>query len=194
MDITRDMLRSIAPSIVKNIKANTQFAGVGIDGVVVLMNRHAPGFHITTAKRWAHFLAQVMHESVECRYTTELGTKSYFENRYGTGELAKKLGNRSKADGFDFRGRGLIQITGRSNYEAYKKYCGYDVVANPELLAKPLGAIRSAMWYWQTHGLNELADKDDFLAITKKINGGTNGLEDRRKYLTRAKKALKVGI
>lgn len=192
MDITREILKAAAPNAVKNIKANKYFTGVGIDGVVVLMNRYAPEFGITTARRWAHFLAQITHESAAFLYTTELGEKSYFENRYGTGELAKRLGNRSKADGYNFRGRGLIQITGRYNYEAYKKYCGYDVVTNPDLLAKPLGAIRSAMWYWKTHGLNELADKDDVVAVTKKINGGTNGLESRKRYLLKAKKALKV--
>lgn len=191
MDITRDILKAVAPNIVKNVKANKNFAGVSIDGVVVLMNRYAPEFHITTKKRWAHFLAQVMHESAECLYTVEQGTKSYFENRYGTGELAKKLGNRSKVDGFNFRGRGLIQITGRWHYTVYKEYCGYDVVANPDQLAKPLGAIRSAMWFWDRSGLNELADKDDVVAVTKRVNGGLNGLESRKKYLERAKLVIK---
>lgn len=191
MDITREILRAIAPNIIKNVKANGNFAGVGIDGVVVLMNRYAPEFGITTAKRWAHFLAQVMHESAECLYTVEQGTKSYFENRYGTGELAKRLGNKSKADGFNFRGRGLIQITGRYNYGLYKEYCGYDVVNNPDLLAKPLGAIRSAMWFWKKNGLNELADKDDVAAVTKRVNGGTNGLESRKRYLERARLVIK---
>ena len=190
MNITGDILKGIAPNIIRNMKANKYFATMSVDGVVTLMNYYAAEFHITTAKRWAHFLAQVMHESAELKYSVEIASGK----AYDTGRLAVKLGNTPEADGDGqrYKGRGLIQITGRSNYEAYKKYCGYDVVANPELLAKPLGAIRSAMWYWQTHGLNELSDKDDFLAITKRINGGTNGLEDRRKYLTRAKRALLI--
>lgn len=192
MDISREQLKAIAPNITKNIKQNKSFAGVNLDGIVVLMNRYAAEFGICTAKRWAHFLAQVMHESAECRYTTELGTKEHFQNAYGTGELAKRLGNKSKADGYNYRGRGLIQITGRYNYNQYKAFSGFDVIAYPELLAKPLGAIRSAMWYWLNHGLNDLADKDDIVAITKRINGGTNGLEDRKKYLQRAKKEFRI--
>jgi len=192
MDITKEQLKAIAPNIAKNIKANKAFAGVSLDGIVVLMNRYAAEFGICTAKRWAHFLAQVMHESAEMKYTTELGTKEHFMNAYGTGELAKRLGNKSKADGYNYRGRGLIQITGRYNYTQYKEYCGFDVLTNPDLLAKPLGAIRSAMWYWLNHGLNDLADKDDVLSITKRINGGTNGLESRKKYLQRAKKTLRI--
>lgn len=192
MDISREKLRAIAPNITKNIKSNKAFAGVNLDGIVVLMNRYAPEFGITTAKRWAHFLAQVLHESAEMKYTTELGTREHFMNTYGTGELAKRLGNKSKADGYNYRGRGLIQITGRYNYSQYKEYCGFDVITYPELLAKPLGAIRSAMWYWLNHGLNDLADKDDVVAITKRINGGTNGLENRKKFLQRAKKEFRL--
>lgn len=191
MDISKDILRSIAPYAVKNIKANANLATCDIDGIVTLLNRYAPEFGITTAIRWAHFLAQICHESAEFLYTVEQGKKSYFLERYGTGALASRLGNKYKIDGYNFRGRGLIQITGRYNYTKYKEFCGYDVVAKPDLLMQPVGAIRSAMWYWQTHGLNALADKDDFKGVTKTINGGYNGIDDRRKYLERAKKALR---
>jgi putative chitinase len=89
-----------------------------------------------------------------------------------------------------FKGRGLIQLTGRTNYTAYKDFCGFYVVKRPELLCKPVGAIRSSMWFWKKKGLNTLADKDDFATITRRINGGTNGWDDRKKYYGRAYKEL----
>ena len=104
------------------------------------------------------------------------------------------LGNTPKkdGDGYKYRGRGLIQITGRANYSAYNSssYCKGDVLRNPDLLAEPLGAVKSSMWFWLTHNLNKYADKDDILKITKIINGGTNGLDKRKMYLERAKKVL----
>lgn len=95
-------------------------------------------------------------------------------------------------DGYKYRGRGLIQITGRANYAAYNssKYCKGDVVNHPELLAKPLGAVKSSMWFFDSHNLNKYADKDDLVKITKIINGGTNGLEHRRAFLEKAKSVL----
>ena len=147
------------------------------------INEYADKFGINTNLRMSHFLAQIAHESAELRYTQEPASGKAYEGR-------KDLGNTHVGDGVRFKGRGLIQITGRANYEAYKKFCGFDVVARPELLEKPLGAVRSAMWFWQTHGLNSLADLDNIEKVTKRINGGYNGLESRRKYLNRAKVAL----
>lgn len=156
-----------------------------VDRFLVFINRYAPEFGITTSLRMAHYLAQVAHESAELKYTKELASGAEYEGR-------KDLGNTSRGDGVKYKGRGLIQLTGKANYKAYKEYCGFDVVAKPELLEQPLGATRSSMWYWQTHGLNALADKDDMKAVTRRINGGYNGLADREKYLTRAKKALGI--
>lgn len=156
-----------------------------VDSFLVFINRYAPEFGITTSLRMAHYLAQVAHESAELKYTKELASGAEYEGR-------KDLGNTSRGDGVKYKGRGLIQLTGKANYKAYKEYCGFDVVAKPELLEQPLGATRSSMWYWQTHGLNALADKDDMKAVTRRINGGYNGLADREKYLTRAKKALGI--
>ena len=188
MDITKGQLKAIMPNVEKNIKANRNFAGYNLDKVVELLNRFASEFGITTDARWAHYLAQIAHESAEMRYTKELASGA----AYDTGKLAVKLGNTPQADGDGqrYKGRGLIQLTGRANYEEYKKYCGFDVVAYPELLCKPVGAIRSSMWFWKTNGLNQLADNNFFMEITKRINGGTNGLEARRAYLIRAKQAL----
>lgn len=156
-----------------------------VDSFLVFINRYAPEFGITTSLRMAHYLAQVAHESAELKYTKELASGAEYEGR-------KDLGNTSRGDGVRYKGRGLIQLTGKANYKAYKEYCGFDVVAKPELLEQPLGATRSSMWYWQTHGLNALSDKDDIKAVTRRINGGYNGLADREKYLTRAKKALGI--
>lgn len=150
------------------------------------INKYLTEFGITTPLRLAHYLAQIAHESAELRYTQEIASGAAYEGR-------KDLGNTQRGDGIRYKGRGLIQITGRANYQAYKRYCGFDVVSNPSLLELPLGAVRSSMWFFSVYkALNKLADKDDIEAITRKINGGLNGLQERKKYLARAKKALGV--
>lgn len=190
MDITLKQIKIIMPNIVGNISKNPNFKGYTADTIVGLLNKYAKEFEINSPLRWIHYLSQIAHESCEMRYSEELASGK----AYDTGKLAVKLGNTPQADGDGqkYKGRGLIQLTGLANYKDYKKYCGFDVVADPKLLAKPVGAIRSSMWFWKTKGLNELADKDAFLTITKRINGGTNGLLDRQKYLNRAKKAITV--
>lgn len=188
MQITACKFRQIMPNAVKNVGRNPHFSGYTFEQILLYILRYAQEFDINTPLRWAHYLAQIAHESAELRYSEEIASGK----AYDTGKLAIKLGNTPEADGDGkkYKGRGLIQVTGRANYEAYKQYCGFDVVERPELLAKPVGAIRSSMWFWKTKGLNELADRDEFTAISKRINGGTNGIEDRRKYLARAKKVL----
>lgn len=188
MDITAANLKQIMPNAVKNVGRNPHFSGYTFEQILLYILRYAREFDINTPLRWCHYLAQIAHESGELRYSEEIASGK----AYDTGKLAIKLGNSPEADGDGqkYKGRGLIQVTGRNNYEMYKQYCGYDVVKQPELLAKPVGAIRSSMWFWKTKGLNELADRDEFTAITKRINGGINGIEERRKYLARAKKVL----
>lgn len=172
MKITREQLLGIMPTANRRLEKFT-----------TLINAFADEFGITTPLRMAHYLAQIAHESGELRYTRELASGKQYEGR-------KDLGNTAAGDGQRYKGRGLIQITGKANYKAYAEYCGFDVVKKPGLLEQPLGAVRSSMWYWKTHGLNALADKDDIRAVTKRINGGYNGLADREKYLTRAKRTL----
>lgn len=158
------------------------------------INKYASEFNINTPLRMAHYLAQIAHESCELRYTVEQGGRSYFD-KYDTGKLAARLGNTPEkdGDGYTFRGRGLIQITGKANYEAYKRYCKFDVVSNPQLLEMPLGAVRSSMWFFAVYAnLLKYADADDLTTITKKINGGLNGFASRKNYLIKAKKALGV--
>ena len=188
MYISAVKLKQIMPNAPKNVGRNPHFSGYTFEQIFLYILRYAQEFDINTPLRWCHYLAQIAHESAELRYSEEIASGK----AYDTGKLAIKLGNTPEADGDGqkYKGRGLIQVTGRANYEAYKQYCGFDVVKQPELLAKPVGAIRSSMWFWKSKGLNELADRDEFVAITKCINGGTNGIEDRRKYLARAKKVL----
>ena len=182
MKVTREQILAIMPN-----------AKDKVDVFLPYINDYAEVFHIDTPKRMAHFLAQIAHESGELRYTKELGNKNDFR-KYDVGRLKNMLGNLKDGDGYKYRGRGLIQITGRANYQAYQnsKYCTGDIMEHPELLEEPLGATKSAMWWWWKHDLNKLADSDCFVAITKTINGGTNGLALRRKFLTRAKKVFNV--
>jgi len=140
-------------------------------------------FGIDTKARKAMFLAQIGHESGGMRYTVEIWGNTAAQQRY---EGRANLGNTVEGDGFRFRGRGLIQTTGRFNYEATAKALGIDCVNNPDLLAEPINAARSAAWWWQSHKLNRFADTGDIVGCTKVINGGTNGLNDRQRLYTAA--------
>lgn len=139
-------------------------------------------YNINTKKRRAAFLAQIAHESGSLRYVRELADGKAYEGR-------KDLGNVMPGDGVRFKGRGLIQITGRTNYQKVGNFLHYDFIADPEGLEKPYAAVLSAGWFWLTKGLNELADREDFKLITKRINGGYNGLSDRLDHWERCKKA-----
>lgn len=140
-------------------------------------------FSINTAKRLASFLSQVAVESGELRYTEEIADGSEYEGR-------SDLGNAQPGDGKRYKGRGLIQVTGRFNYEQCGKALNLDLITSPTLLTTPAGACRSAAWFWSTRGLNELADLDKFGTITHKINGGYNHLDDRLAYWLRARQTL----
>lgn len=182
MNITRQQLTAIIPKATKQI-----------DKYICCINAYADMFHINTPLRMCHYLAQVLHESAEFKYTVEQGSRKYFD-KYDTGKLASQLGNTpaKDGDGYKYRGRGLIQITGKRNYLAYQNsgFCTGDIINKPELLEKPLGAVKSSMWWWNEHKCNFYADKDDVDKITRIINGGTNGLLTRKKYLAKAKVVL----
>ncbi|WP_116894560.1 glycoside hydrolase family 19 protein [Pseudomonas savastanoi] len=181
MSITVQQLLQILPN------ASSRAAGVFVPVLNVAMSKYA----IVTKLRIAAFLAQVGHESGQLRYVRELGSDAYLE-KYDTGRLAERLGNTSEDDGDGqlYRGRGLIQITGRDNYAACAEALGLDLLEHPELLELPEHAAMSAAWFWHRAGLNTFADKSDFLTITKRINGGTNGLADRQALYERALKVL----
>lgn len=160
--------------------------------------------------RLAHFFAQVLHESGFLRFTVEnLNYSStalqrvfgkYFRSKAeadayaGQPEkianrvYANRMGNRgeSSGDGWKYRGRGLIQLTGRNNYKAFAEWIGDGrVVDDPDVVASEY-AVHSAVFFWDTHGLNKLADRDDVVALTRKINGGLNGLAHRRELFNKA--------
>lgn len=144
-------------------------------------------FGIDTPLRQAAFIAQVAHESGQLRFVREMWGPTPAQRGY---EGRIDLGNTFPGDGFRYRGRGLIQITGRSNYRVCGAMLGCDFINNPELLETPPLAARSAAWFWRKHGLNELADADDQTAICKRINGGVNGLAERIAFYAAARKVL----
>jgi putative chitinase len=131
---------------------------------------------IDTPARQASFLSQVGHESGGLHWTVEIWGPTVAQSHY---EGRTDLGNNQPGDGFKYRGRGLIQITGRSNYESTGAAMGLDLITSPELLGQPEAASRSAARWWQAHGCNELADAGNQTLVTRRINGGTNGLADR---------------
>ncbi|AMM17522.1 chitinase [Burkholderia sp. PAMC 28687] len=146
-------------------------------------------YAIDSPARVAAFLAQVGHESGSFVFTKELWGPTPAQSKY---EGRLDLGNTQPGDGSKYRGRGLIQITGRANYKAVSDSLGIDFVLSPELLELPSGAAQSAAWFWNSHNLNQYADSGDFQTLTKRINGGLNGLDDRLKRWETAKIALGV--
>lgn len=142
---------------------------------------------IDSDARQAAFIAQVGHESGRLVYVCELWGPTPAQSRY---EGRTDLGNTQTGDGKRFMGRGLIQITGRANYQRAGVALGIDCVSAPELLEQPDSAALVSAWFWNVHGLNELADAGDFRTITQRINGGMNGYTDRLALLALAKSAL----
>ena len=187
MELTKEILAKCMPDATK----------ANIGKYAEPLRKWCNKFKIDTPLRIAHFLAQVGTESGSLRYVRELGGSSYFK-KYDTGKLAIALGNTPEADGDGevYKGRGLIQLTGKANYAAFSKwYFGpgpYEkmFVTHPELVENPTQAVASAVWFWTKNNLNVLADKDDILAVTRRVNGGTNGFADRKNRLDIAKKAL----
>jgi len=178
MTITSSQLSKIAPNL-KEPKLS-----VFTDAINNAMDEYG----ISSDIEQAGFIAQVMHESGECRYVKELASGSAYEGR-------KDLGNTSPGDGIKYKGRGLIQITGKANYKQLSDEFGVDFVSNPELLESPEWAAKSAAWFWNSRKLSAIMDAntdDAFKLVTKRINGGYNGLDDRIKYWNRAK--IQLGV
>ena len=152
-----------------------------------------PIWTINTPQRQAMFIAQVLHESGEFRYLEELGSDKYL-SKYDTGSLAKRLGNTPEADGDGqlYKGRGLIQVTGLDNYRKCGQALKLPLIKHPELLENPRHAVASACWFWQSHNLNKHADINAITACSIAINGGSNGLDERRAYWKQAKLALGI--
>jgi len=150
------------------------------EAFVPILNDLLPIYEITTPKRVAAFLAQTGHESASYNTLEEKASGDAYEGR-------KDLGNKQKGDGRKFKGRGVIQLTGRDNYTSFGSFAKTDLIAAPAKLKEPFLAVLAACWYWKKRNLNPLADDALFDEITKKINGGLNGKADRDK---RYKKAL----
>lgn len=176
MEITLAQLNAIMP-----------YAKERASVFLVPLNAAMAEFQINTPLRIAAFLAQVGHESGQLRYVKELASGEAYEKR-------RDLGNVAPGWGVRFKGRGLIQVTGYYNYTAAMVKLDLDCVEHPELLELPVNACRVSAWWWTDKGLNQLADQgteDSFLKITKRVNGGTNGWEDRLALYTKAREVLK---
>lgn len=179
MKLTKEQLLKIMPTASKRVDKYLPYLNAAMLEFAINLNPY----------RVAHFIAQVAHESGELRYVKELASGKAYEGR-------EDLGNTVPGYGVKYKGRGFLQLTGYNNYKKYKAYCGYDVVKKPELLEGAKGASRSAAWFWSRGGgvnLNHLADTDDgrnsyqvCRQITKRINGGYNGMDSRWAYVQRA--------
>ncbi|SDR38434.1 putative chitinase [Pseudomonas grimontii] len=176
MPITEQQLLQILPN------AGRQ-AGVFVSGINVAMTRYA----INKPLRVSAFIAQVGHESGQLRHAREIWGPTAQQAGY---EGRADLGNTVKGDGFKYRGRGLIQITGRANYAACGEALGLDLVSHPDYLELLQHAAMSAAWFWSTRGLNALADRGEFVKITRRINGGLTGQDDRQALYHKALEVL----
>lgn len=182
IELTLEQLKHFAPGAKASI-----LAGIAANAELI------DDYEIAPPRRLAHFLAQLAHESAGFRTCVEYASGAAYENR-------KDLGNTRPGDGKKYRGRGLIQCTGRANYRAFtawaKEHIGEapDFEATPAAVAEFPWALLSALWYWDTRKLNALADKDDLRGITKKINGGYNGFIDRQNWFRKAWAIWGTGI
>lgn len=159
-----------------------------VDAIGPILSPTLASWGIDTPLRIAHFLAQCAEESDGFRTTVEYASGDEYDTRTDLGNTPERDG-----DGRRFKGRGIIQLTGRANYRAADRALGLPLELRPELAAEPGNALVIACWYWQTHGCNRLADADDLRAITHAVNGGYRGLAERRRYLSLAKAALGIG-
>ena len=153
------------------------------------LNETMQRFDIDTTLRQCHFFAQLAVESGSLRYVRELASGEAYEGR-------KDLGNVFPGDGVKFKGRGLIQLTGRENYQRFQDWLvlnyaeDIDIMTYPELLESPELAVMVCGWYWDVRNVNAMADRDDVMTVTRKVNGGRNGLAQRVEFLNRAKLIL----
>jgi putative chitinase len=196
----------------------TQGLTLGIPiGFIKPLNSCFNMYSMDTPKRRAAFLGQVLHESGHLKTLVEnlnygaKGLMATWPKRFPTTDIATqyerqpekiankvyadRLGNgpEESGDGWKYRGRGAIQVTGKSNYEACSKSLRVDLVANPELLEEPHYAIMSAGWFWNSRNLNKLADDWDIPAISRAVNGGTIGLQDRIEVSKKALDLINIG-
>lgn len=173
-------MREVAPRFAGEI-ADRQAVIIAAVGEVLAPT--LASYDISTRLRIAHFLGQTCHESAGFRTTEEFATGDAYEGR-------RDLGNVQKGDGRRYKGRGLLQLTGRANYRDYGKLLKADLENNPDLAAEPVLSLRIACEYWKGRKINAACDRDDLITVTRLVNGGTNGLDDRRDKTSRAKAAI----
>lgn len=166
-------------ALLAKVGGRTPLAGLG-----AAMALHAGNYAIdANPDRMAGFLGECAHESLGFTLTRELWGPTDAQRRY---EGRADLGNTEPGDGFRYRGRGLIQITGRENYTDAGADLGLDLVNHPELAEKSDGAVLVALWFWRRRNLNALCDQRDWTGLTRRINGGSNGQAQRLQYINRA--------
>lgn len=175
--ITRDMIKAIAPNSKEEI----------IGPLVGYLNKYMPKYEVNNYLRVCHFLAQAAHEAASFRTLEEYASGAAYEGR-------RDLGNTQRGDGVRYKGRGIFQLTGRANYRDIGKKIGMDLENNPELAESPEVSVLTALEYWKSRNLNKWADEDNVERITRLINGGLNGFEDRKKYLARCKQVIPKNI
>ena len=175
MKLTKEALLKIEPKAAR------------VDEYLPFLNAAMSEFHIINFDRITAFLAQILHESGKFQYMRELWGPTEQQKKY---EGRKALGNIEPGDGLRFKGRGAIQLTGRSNYQQYGNLLGIDLINNPQLAENKEHCFRIAACFWDKHGLNQLADKGEFEMITRIINGGLNGQAERLDYYQKARKYL----
>lgn len=158
------------------------------------LNKYLPEYHITTQPRIAAFLAQVAVESGQLLYVEEIASGEAYNGRVDLGntraDAIRIAAEHGSTPGPWWKGHGLIQITGYANHLACGSALGLDLSNNPRLLTLPENAVRSAVWFWDKHDLNDLADYGDFTLITRRINGGLTAEAEREQFYERAKEVL----
>ena len=207
MIIVESQIRRIMP----NVKETR------VKEFVKCFNEWSDKFGISTPLRFVHFIAQIAHESGEFKsmeenlnysadgllrvfpkYFTKETAAQYARKpeKIANKVYANRMGNGDEAsgDGWRFKGRGAIGTTGRDNYKAYadSEFCVGDLMNHPEWLAQSPGCYKSAMYFWWKNGLNQIADTDDVVKVTKRVNGGTNGLAQRQYYYRMAKRVMGI--
>lgn len=175
-----DFILTVAPRF-SGAKADVQSRIVGEISAIFAPTLDSYG--INTKLRIAHFMGQVTHECAGFRTTEEFASGAEYEGR-------EDLGNTHAGDGKRYKGRGLIQLTGRANYKKIGQVLDIPLEDDPELAGEPAISLRIACEYWKSRNINAAADRDDLIKATRLVNGGLNGLDDRRKYLQKSKTAL----
>ncbi len=204
--ITKQQFQTVVPDV------NWKYIAPYLDIYIKVLEK----YEINTPLRKAHFLAQISHESGSFKFVKEnlnYSAKALFAvfRKYFPTLAAAELcarqpekiankvyanrmgnGNESSGEGWRYRGRGLIQLTGKDNYTSFSADTGQDFVTNPDLVAQPKWALSSACWFWKKRNINTFADADDIHMVTKRINGGFNGLEHRQHFLDEYKKLYNI--